>query len=152
MAALARLTFAESAFGVNLLLDALREWLEFEDEDEVRLYQCYLDWIYAIEPRLRPTGWDPDRDRNMEEMMEEISVFQRNTNRVLERHGREKLTHVFVRQASRRFGTDTGQRLGARLAAVEDPGLLDRLGDLIVDCETGEELLASIDVAGMNSS
>ena len=152
MAALARLTFAESAFGVNLLLDALREWLEFEDEDEVRLYQCYLDWIYAIEPRLRPSGWDPDRDRKMEEMMEELSVFQKNTNRVLERHGREKLTHVFVRQASRRFGADTGRRLGARLAAVDDPGLLDRLGDLIVDCETGEQLLASIDGADARSN
>ena len=163
MAALARLTFAESAFGVNLLLDALREWLEFEDEDEVRLYQCYLDWIYAIEPRFRPSGWDPDRDRNMEEMMEEISVFQRNTNRVLEGHRRdafadgrrEGLAHeraLLVRQAARRFGADTGRRLEARLRAVEDPGRLEQVGVLIVDCETGEQLLGGIDSSGTNSS
>ena len=152
MAALARLTFAESAFGAKRLFDALREWLDFADEDETRLYQCYLDWFYAIEPRLRPRGWDPDRDRKMEELMEEVSVLQRNTDRWLERYGRELLAERLMRLAARRFGADTGQRLGARLENVDDPGLLDRVGDLIVDCETGEQLLASIDRADAHSS
>ena len=59
---------------------------------------------------------------------------------------------ALVRLAARRFGADTGRRLEARLRAVEDPGRLDRVGDLIVDCETGEQLLGGIDRAGLNSS
>ena len=152
MVALASLTFAESVFGVSRLFTDLCGWLDFEDEDETRLYQCYLDWLYAIEPRLRPRGWDPDRDRNLEELMAEQSILARNTDRWLERYGRELLAERLMRQAARRFGTDTGQRLGARLENVDDPGLLDRVGDLIVDCETGEQLLGMIDGAGTNSS
>ena len=52
----------------------------------------------------------------------------------------------------RRFGADTGRRLAARLRAVEDPGRLDRVGDLVVDSETGEQLLGAIKRAGLNSS
>ena len=152
MVALAGLTFAESVFGVNRLFADLCGWLDFEDEDETRLYQCYLDWLYAIEARLRPRGWDPDRDRNLEELMAEQSILARNTDRWLERYGRELLAERLMRLAARRFGTDTGQRLGARLENVDDPGLLDRVGDLIVDCETGEQLLGMIDGAGTNSS
>ena len=147
MAALARLTFAESVFGVNRLLADLCGWLDFGDEDEARLYQCYLDWLYAIEPRLRPRGWDPDRDRNLEELMAEQSILARNTDRWLERYGREILAERLMRLAARRFGADTGQRLGTKLENVDDSGLLDRVGDLIVDCETGDQLLASIDRA-----
>lgn len=56
-----------------------------------------------------------------------------------------------MQQAVRRFGADTGRRLEARLRAVEDPGHLERVGVLIVDCETGEQLLGSVDGAGINS-
>ncbi len=97
----------------------------------------------------------------------EQSVLERNTDRWLKRYRREvyaegladgrrrALAHeraLLVRQAARRFGADTGQRLGARLENVDDPGLLNRVGELIVDCETGKQLLAGIDGAGMNSN
>ena len=59
---------------------------------------------------------------------------------------------ALVRLAARRFGADTGRRLAARLRAVEDPGRLDRVGDLVVDSETGEQLLGAIKRAGLNSS
>ena len=159
MVALASLTFAESVFGVNRRFTDLCGWLDFEDEDETRLYQCYLDWLYAIEPRLRPRGWDPDRDRKLEELMAEQSILSRNTDRWLERYGREVFAdgrrkgqadgrrEALVRLTARRFGADIGRRLGTRLENIDDPGLLDRVGDLIVDCETGEQLLSSIDRA-----
>ena len=68
---------------------------------------------------------------------------------------REGLVHeraLLVQQAARRFGAETGRRLEARLRAVEDPGHLERVGVLIVDCETGEQLLGGIDRSGTNSS
>ena len=152
MAVLAGLNFAESVFGVDRLFTDLCGWLDFEDEDETRLYQCYLDWLYAIEPRLRPRGWDPDRDRNLEELMAEQSILARNTDRWLERYGRELLAERLMRRAARRFGPDTGQRLRSRLDNIDDPGLLDRVGDLIVDCETGDQLLGGIDGAATHPS
>ncbi|MYJ94296.1 MAG: Rpn family recombination-promoting nuclease/putative transposase [Proteobacteria bacterium] len=164
MMALAGLTFAESVFVVNRLFADLCGWLDFNDEDETRLYQCYLDWLYAIEPRLRPSGWDPNRDRNLEELMAEQSILSRNTDRWLERYGREVFADgrrkgqadgrrdALVRLAARRFGADIGRRLGAWLENIDDPSILDRVGDLIVDCETGDQLLASIDRTDANSS
>ena len=44
--------------------------------------------------------------------------------------------------ASRRFGADTGERLSALLTGVSEPGHLASVGEAIVDCGTGAELLA----------
>ena len=139
------------------------EWLDFGDEDEERLYRCYVNWFYAITPTFRPSDWDPEREREVEELMREVSTLEKNTERWLEGHRRdafadgqrETLAHersLLVRMAARRFGADTGRRLEARLRAVKDPGHLERVGDLIVDSETGEQLLGGLDGSGMNSS
>ena len=110
---------------------------------------------------------NPDRDRKLEELMAEQSVLERNTDRWLKRYRREvyaegladgrrqALAHersLLVRQAARRFGADIGRRLGARLGNIDDPGLLDRVGDLMVDCKTGEQLLGGIDWADTHPS
>ncbi len=171
MAALARLMFAESPFDAIRLLKEVGGWLDFGDEDEERLYRCYVNWFYAITPRLRPRDWDPEREREVEEIMREVSALEKNTERWLEGHRRdafadgrraghadgqrEALAHersLLVRQAARRFGADTGRRLESRLRAVRDPDRLDRVGDLIVDSETGEQLLGGLDGADTNSS
>ena len=166
MAALARLMFAESPFDAIHLLKDVAEWLDFGDEDEERLYRCYVNWFYTITPTLRPPGWDPEHEREVEEILREVTALERNTERWLRHHRqdafaegqtdglREGLAHeraLLVQQAVRRFGADTGRRLEARLRAVEDPGHLERVGVLIVDCETGEQLLGSVDGAGINS-
>ena len=156
MAALARLMFAESPFDAIHLLKEVGEWLDFGDEDEERLSRCYVNWFYAVTPTLRPRDWDPERERKVEELMREVSALERNTDRWLEGHRRHAFAdgrrEELVGLAVRRFGADTGQRLGARLENVNDPGLLNRVGELIVDCETGKQLLAGIDGAGLNSS
>ena len=168
MAALARLVFAESYADAIGILGELRGWLDFGDEDEARLYQCYLDWFQATAPELRPRDWNPERERELEELMAEQSILQRNNQRWLKRRRQEWLgegraegrrdglaegrREALVRLAARRFDADTGRQLEARLRAVDDPGRLDRVGDLIVDSETGEQLLGEIKRAGLNSS
>ena len=163
MAALARLVFAGSYVDAIRLLGEVRGWLDFGDEDEARLYQCYLDWFHATAPEFRPPDWNPERERKLEELMAEQSILQRNNERWLKRHRQELLAEarregiaheraLLVRQAARRFDADTGRRLEARLRTVEDPEHLERVGVLIVDCETGEQLLGGIDGAGMNAS
>ena len=91
--------------------------------------------------------------------MREVSALERNTDRWLKRHRREWMAKgrregiaheraLLVRQAARRFGADTGRRLEARLRGVEDLAHLERVGVLIVDCDTAEQLLGGVDGNG----
>ena len=45
--------------------------------------------------------------------------------------------------AARRFGAGAGERLSALLAGVSEPELLEAVGNAIIDCGTGAELLAA---------
>ena len=160
MTVFVRLTFLASVFEAWEVLAGAREWLDLADEEERSLYQGYVDWLGALAPEHRPEGWDPERTRRVEELMEEMTAFQRNTERAIERYRREGIElgierglergfeherSLLARQASRRFGDAVGRRLGAWLAGVSDPTVFDKVGDLIVGCATGEELLGGID-------
>ena len=46
--------------------------------------------------------------------------------------------------AARRFGADAGERLLGLLARVSEPERLAAVGDAIIDCGTGAELLAVV--------
>ncbi len=61
--------------------------------------------------------------------------------------GREEGLEFHRRQlgslAARRFGADAGESLSALLADVSEPQRLAAVGDAIIDCGTGAELLAA---------
>ena len=50
---------------------------------------------------------------------------------------------MLERQATRRFNASTGERLSALLAGVSEPDRLTAVGDAVIECGTGEELLAA---------
>ena len=53
----------------------------------------------------------------------------------------EGLSHeraMLSRQAARRFGVVAGCAVTAAVAEMDEPAALERIGDLIVDCPTGE--------------
>ena len=52
---------------------------------------------------------------------------------------------LLVRQTARRFGAGTAGRLSPLLHRIEDPGRLAEVGDWIVDCATGVELLRRVE-------
>ena len=54
---------------------------------------------------------------------------------------REGERMLLRRLAARRFGALAGDALGALLAGEQDAERLAELGDLVVDCESAEELL-----------
>ena len=54
----------------------------------------------------------------------------------------ERQRALLCRQAARRFGEATAMPLSARLARLDDPERLAEVGDWIVDCAAGAELLA----------
>ena len=55
--------------------------------------------------------------------------------------GLERERALLLRQAQRRFGADVSEALSKLLKGVEDPNRLTEVGDWIVDCPTGRELL-----------
>ena len=56
--------------------------------------------------------------------------------------GLEREQALLSRQATRKFGAGAGAGLAALLAGVADPDRLAKIGDLVVDCADGAELLA----------
>ena len=50
---------------------------------------------------------------------------------------------MLERLATRRFNASTGERLSVLLADVSDPERLAAVGDAVIECGTGEELLAA---------
>ena len=61
------------------------------------------------------------------------------------RQGREaglaRERSLLRRQAARRFGADTAEALGRLLEEMDDANRLAEIGEMIVDCGTGGELL-----------
>ena len=55
---------------------------------------------------------------------------------------------LLVRLATRRFDAGTAERLAALLARIDDPARLAGIGDRIVECATGAELLARVEAPG----
>ncbi len=49
---------------------------------------------------------------------------------------------LVCRLASQKFGARTAERLARLLDDITDPEAIARIGDRIIECETGEELLA----------
>ena len=49
---------------------------------------------------------------------------------------------LVCRQARLKFGARTAERLSKLLDEISDPETIARIGDQIIVCETGEELLA----------
>ena len=52
---------------------------------------------------------------------------------------------LLCRLAARKFGAPTAGKLAGRLAAVDDTARLTVVGEWIIDCATGEELLARLE-------
>ena len=55
--------------------------------------------------------------------------------------GRAEERALLLRQAARRFGADTAEALAGRLEGVDDADRLAEIGEMIVDCRIGGELL-----------
>ena len=58
--------------------------------------------------------------------------------------GRHEERALLCRQAARKFNAVAAERLAAALAGVTDPDRLARVGDWIIECATGSELLARV--------
>ena len=64
------------------------------------------------------------------------------------KQGVEAERELLCRLATRKFGTATGNALVRHLADISDPDRLAGIGERIVDCGTGAELLEWLDADG----
>ena len=107
---------------------AVRWIIQPGGEDDMS--ETYDDWARGHEQR----GWKRGMKRGMERGM------KRGMERGLERGRTEERQAMVLRLASRRFGAEMAQQLEG---LVEGMGAdeLARVGDAVVDCDTGDELL-----------
>ena len=58
--------------------------------------------------------------------------------------GLERERRLLVRQVERKFGTEVAEPVARLLAGIGDPDRLQDVGEWIVDCDAGNELLARL--------
>ncbi len=148
----------EGAFGVNFALalfaleNASAENLSsgisavarlLKAEGELDLAESFGMWVEGVlEPRLGV------RLPSLKEMMEEPPMLAETLDEWAEEkyrlgwaEGMERERALLLRQANRRFGADVSEALAKLIKGVDDPDRLAEVGDLIVDCTTGREML-----------
>ena len=126
------------------------------------LRDTFLSWFRLLVAR---TGVDLDilEDPEMLERIEESGALRttleqrfqalrdadiaKGEARGLER-GLEQGRQLLVRQVGRRFGPDVADVAAGRLAGIRDPDRLQDVGEWIVDCDTGSDLLARLQKIG----
>ena len=101
------------------------ELSRLRDSDEIDAY--YGTRVHAWKEEYRAEG----RAQGIEQGIE----------RGLER-GLASERELLCRQAGRKFGAGMAERLAGLLAPIGDTGRLGQVGEWIIDCETGESLIA----------
>ena len=134
------------------VVDALIEWLHEETAPEA-LARTFWAWMgYAHVPKWRQKmAWPVLKDWReagtmLRESVNEWTTMWREEGRIQGRvEGRtEGQIAVMRRQAARKFGRETAGRLTERLAEIPDPERLGEVGEWLLECDSGEELLARV--------
>ena len=130
------------------VVDALIEWLHEETAPEA-LARAFWAWMgYAHIPKWRQKmAWPVLGDWREAGTMLRESVNEWTTKWIAQgrAEGRtEGQIAVMRRLAARKFGRETADRLTERLAEIPDPERLGEVGEWLLECDSGEELLARV--------
>ena len=130
------------------VVDALIEWLHEETAQE-DLARAFWTWMgYAHVPAWRDEmGWPGLKDWReagtmLRESVNEWTAKWREEGRVVGRV--EGQAAVMRRLAARKFGRETADRLAEQLEEIPDPERLGEVGEWILECDSGKELLARV--------
>ena len=138
------------------MADRMRAMPRDLDGDALR---ALIDWMRTVFPKKFPqsdaAGVIASLEREFREISKEEGTMMALAKRALEweaeytRQGFEKglaaERELLRRLATRKFGAATGDALVHRLADVSDPDRLAGIGERIIDCGTGAELLGWLD-------
>ena len=129
--------------------------------ERAELRQAFADWLAAVLRRLEGDA-EPESAHvglNLEEVKMTLEERVAEWPKPYIRQGREEgitlgreegIAHerqLLQRQAAARFGAATADRLAQALGAEADPERLAVVGEAIVRCSTGDELLRETGVS-----
>ena len=141
--------------GLDQIATRASEWLD--GAEDVGLREVLLGWLEAVaeqsgwgrrggeDMRLpntspgRPQGTPEERARRWRLRMQAESRTEGRAEGEALGLARERA--LLRRQATRKFGVETGDRLAVLLAEAADPDRLAEVGESIIDCEDGAALL-----------
>ena len=154
VSALVGLETSGTAEALSEAVEALSGWLRDSGDEELR--RAFAEWLRQVSSRrfgegapLAAEALEGGGAMLAERVQEWIEQWLREgreqglelgLERGLER-GRAEERALLCRQASRRFGAETGERLSGLLARLTDPERLAEVGDQVIECGTGAELL-----------
>ncbi len=134
---------------------ALLEWLRGPEDGELKRAFLQLALRVAMPAGLRSEGLSPTAPR-LEQLEEEPAMlaervqewYREAREQGMEQgieQGRAEERALLCRLAARKFDAGTGDRLSGLLSRFTAPGQLGEVGDWIIECDTGAELLARIE-------
>ena len=151
MAVLVRL---ETARSPEDLLETLREALTWLGDDE--LGPVFVNWVSEV---LMPLRFPHADRRGIEDLQEGTTMLAETAKEWTEQwfaEGRETglqegleqgRRDIVVRQARLRFGDAVADRLSPVLERIADPAALAEVGDWVIQCRDGAELVARAEAA-----
>ena len=173
MAAVLGLEQSRTPGDVVRVAGRLVEWLR--DPRDGELKRAFTDWVWRLAGQFTPGDAEPAPVRTLEgvrmTLEERLAEWpkqwfregheqgvregiERGLEQGIERGVEQGLAHeraLLRRLAASRFGAETAERLSGVLAGIADPEGLAEVGEWLVRCETGGELLARVDPAAGNA-
>ena len=151
VAALVRLERNRSRADVDAVLGALDEWLSESGNEGLR--RAVGEWMRQVYAPGRPAGAAQPVAENrteaqtmLRERVKEWMEEERAEGRVEGRaEGRARQVELMRRMAARKFGSATAQRFVERLERVHDSEQVVEIGEWLIECESGEELLERLE-------
>ena len=127
---------------------ALLEWLRGPEDGELKRAFLQLALRVVMPAGVRAEDLSPlaPRLEQLEEepamLAERVQEWYREAREQGIEQGRAEERALLCRQAARKFDAGTAGRLSGLLDRFTDPGQLGEVGDWIIECDTGADLLA----------
>ena len=117
----------------------------YDGSEHTRLREAFRQWVLGA---AESWGIEDDVLEQVKSLKEAGMIYagveeqkERAHREGLGRGRREGRATLVCRQARLKFGGPTAERLSRLLDDITDPEAIARIGDQIIECETGEELL-----------
>ena len=147
VSALIALENSQSSAGMERAVGILIDWFRGSGQSELK--RAFEEWISRVLMPRRSGTEGPAPVLQLEEVRTMLAErvkewtrpwFEAGIERGIEQ-GRTEERGLLCRLAARKFGDETAERLSALLDGLTAPEPLAEVGDWIIDCDTGEDLL-----------
>ena len=151
VAGLIRLEHSRSPEEVEAVLAALAQWLSGPEQEGLR--RAFGEWMRQVHVPARRLGmeWPEPEDWSEDRIMLYETVKEWTVQWLAEGRA-EGRAEVMRRQAARKFGAMTADRLAEELERVHDPERVVEVGEWLIECESGEELLDRVKRMGTTAA